>query len=349
MMLHTPGRLAATLLLATLVVAVAAGGIAQAHSPDPVLSSNLYPQNHELKFRWHADGVPPAAMRTAALAGVEDSNLTRASKAPTFRLDPGGSSFVYYGVDAICGVNGLACFRRDTSTLSFRIYFRPNGHRFDWGVLRWCEMFDAPPDGCYDAENVMLDELGHVLVLDHHVNYKDDSDYLDAVVQTYSRTKPKKGYNAHVYGRCDVATLQRVYDVPTTSTLYSTCLDLATTLSLSASSTSVPYQGTVTFTAVLKVGSNYGRLSGNAMTGRTVVLQRRAGGSTWTDMATMTPGTGGTYTSSQLMLSTGDWRAVFRKPSNEGVRASTSGTLTVKVGACSGSLCPKSEPLGSTR
>ena len=52
-----------------------------------------------------------------------------------------------------------------------------------------------------------------MLGLDHHDNLADDSDYGDAVVQTYSRTKPRAYYNAHVFGRCDIATLQQVYDV----------------------------------------------------------------------------------------------------------------------------------------
>ncbi len=45
----------------------------------------------------------------------------------------------------------------------FGVWFRENGHRFDWGTLRWCEM-SGGPDGCYQVENVTLDELGHVLV-----------------------------------------------------------------------------------------------------------------------------------------------------------------------------------------
>ena len=63
-------------------------------------------------------------------------------------------------------------------------------------------------------------------VLNHHVNYADDHDYLDAVVQTYSRVKPQAGYNARAFGRCDVATLQLQYDVPSSAAKYSTCLDL---------------------------------------------------------------------------------------------------------------------------
>ena len=69
-------------------------------------------------------------------------------------------------------------------------------------------------------------------VLDHHVNYADQRDYEDAVVQTFSRTKPNDGYDQHAFGRCDVATLQREYDVVDSIAKYSTCLDIDTVLTI---------------------------------------------------------------------------------------------------------------------
>ncbi len=224
------------------------------------------------------------------------------------------------------------------------MYLRENGHRFDWGTLRWCEATDRPT-GCYDAENITLDELGHVLGLDHHVNLPDDSDYGDAVVQTYSRAKPSAFYNAHVFGRCDVATLQQVYDVTTSSTSYSTCLDVPTYLSMTATRTSVVAGSVVTFTATLG-SAGTGKLSNNAISGRTVVLQQRAG-SGWTDVLTMVPGsTAGTYSVGLVMRSTSDLRALFRKPTSEGLRASSSAAITVTVSAaCTTGLCPQSVPL----
>ena len=93
------------------------------------------------------------------------------------------------------------------------MWLREQGHVFDWGTLKWCQAYASPPNGCYDAETIALDEFGHVEGLDHHVNYADDSDYVDAVVQTYSRTKPSTGWNMHAFGRCDVATLQLQYDM----------------------------------------------------------------------------------------------------------------------------------------
>ena len=43
-----------------------------------------------------------------------------------------------------------------------------------------------------------------------------------------SRTKPQEGCNKHVFGRCDVARLQIIYDIVLASNKYSTCLDLST-------------------------------------------------------------------------------------------------------------------------
>ena len=332
-----------TPVAATLVLLAALAGApmpAKAHAPDPVLAGGLFAQNADLRFKWAAGGTPPAAMRTAINDAAADSNASRKSKAPTFTYDTAGSNTVYYGVDVPCGVNGLACFRRDAPTW-FAISFRENGHRFDWGTLRWCEM-NGDPTGCYDAENVMLDELGHVLGLDHHVNFADDSDYKDSVVQTYTHAKAKVGWNAHVFGRCDVATLQQQYDVASWATLYSTCLDVPTRTTLAATPTSVVAGTRVTFTATLTSAGD-GRLSNNPMSGRVVVLQRRSG-TTWADVLTLGPGAAaGSYTGSLTMQGTGDYRAAYRKTSSEGTRTSTSAAITITVAAgCTLKVCPLS-------
>jgi hypothetical protein len=340
--LHTSARLrlAGVVLagaLATLVAALAP--VLQpvaAHSPNPMLGG-LFAQNQALDYRWAGGGTPPTAIKAAINAAADDSNASRRSKAPLFAYASGATNTVYYGVDAQCGVNGLACFSR-TAPTSFRMWLRENGHRYDWGTLRWCEM-TGDPDGCYDAETITLDEFGHVLGLDHHVNYADDSDYTDAVVQTYSRTKPRAGWNAHVYGRCDIAALQQAYDVLTTSTLYSTCLDVPSTLALAASKTSVVAGSVVTYTATLK-SAGTGRLSNNAVTGRTVVLQRRTA-SGWTDLQTMVSGSSGSYTTQVVTWSAMEVRALFREPSGEGLRGSASGAIAVTVSpGCVDRACP---------
>lgn len=327
-----------------LIVALAAASVTTpvlAHDPDPALSGGTFNQNQALEFRWRSGSEPPSAIRTAVLGAAGDSNATRASRAATFTYDSTAANPIGYGTGT-CGVNGLACFTR-TAPTGYTMWFREHGRVFDWGSLRWCQMQSSPTNGCYDAETIALDEFGHVEILNHHVNFADESDYTDAVVQTYSRTRPKTGWDMHVYGPCDTATLQMKYDLSSLSSLYSRCLDLVTVLTLSISDTSVPYAGLVDFTAYLKVATNtdYGRLSANPIGGRTIRLQRRAiGSTTWANLVTLpASSTAGTYPASLRLYSTADFRAVFSTPSNEGVRGDTSPTVRITVAPCTAN-CP---------
>jgi hypothetical protein len=337
------------LLGVVLTAATVAGALpAAAHGPDPVFGGVLYAQNQELRFRWRAGQAPPAAMQAAILQGAADANATRNSRAAIFLPDPAGASWINYGLDVACGVNGLACFSRLGAPNSFTMSFRENGHRYDWGVLRWCEM-TGYPDGCFEAENSALDEFGHVEILAHHVNFVDQSDYKDAVVQTIQRVKPRDGYNAHVFGRCDVASLQRKYDMLNWAAKYSTCLDLATTLTISAP-TWVPYGSNVPITATLTVvdADAYERLGGNPVSSRTISVQRRTpGAATWVSVGTMVAGAGaGTYTfTAPSVTATYEWRTVFTKPAGEGLRGDTSPIVTVTVSTCRTTPCPQSIPV----
>ena len=321
--------LAATLLLA----ATSVGGVA-AHGPDPVLGGGLFAPNQDLRFRWRAGSEPTAAIKTAIRDAAADANASRGSKTATYTYDAAGPNPIGYGVGATCGVNGLACFTRDAPD-GFTMWLREQGHVFDWGTLKWCQSYTTPPNGCYDAETITLDEFGHVEGLNHHVNYDSDSDYEYAVVQTFSRTKPSTGWNRHTFGRCDVATLQVQYDVTSSAAKYSTCLDLATVLTLSTSPASIPTGGTATLTAALRIGSSssYGRLIGNVASGRTVTLQRRAPGSTtWVTVGTMPAGaTAGTYVLAQRPGADTEYRAVFKTPADEGINGDTSPTVLVDV------------------
>ena len=183
-----------------------------------------------------------------------DNNATKASQAATFTYAANGLGLVGYGPGATCGVNGIGCFTRNAPDGGFTMWLREHGRVFDWGTLKWCQMYASPPNGCYDAETIALDEFGHIQGLDHHVNHDDDRDYIDAVVQTFSRTRPSSGWNMHVYGRCDVATLQLRYDMRQLDDARTRPASTSTTtLTLSASPTSIAYGGTTRLTAMLKV------------------------------------------------------------------------------------------------
>jgi hypothetical protein len=332
------------LLVAAMAVGAPTAMSATAHGPDPSLAGGTFPQDDTLEYDWRTGAVPPAAMRTAINAAAFDVRTSRASRAALFAFDTAGTNPIGYGTGT-CGVNGLACFTRSAPD-GFTMWFREQGRVFDWGMLKWCQMYAEPPNGCYDAETVALDEFGHVEGLGHHVNYADDRDYTDAVVQTYSRTKPNDGYDMHVFGVCDTATLQIRYDIPGASSPYSTCLDVVTALTLTRSIASVAYGGTVTFTSLLRVAADtdYGRLSANPVSQRYVRLQRRPlGTSTWTNVATMTATSPtGSYTYTMRLYSSAEFRAVFSTPTNEGLHGDVSPITTVTVAGCATPPCPLS-------
>lgn len=324
-------------LLATLTLA----GGATAHAPDPVLGGGTFAQNQDLRFRWRAGSEPTAVLKTAIRAAAAAATASRGSKAAIISYDATGANPIGYGAGAPCGVNGLACFTRDAPT-GFTMWLREQGHVFDWGTMKWCQAYTTAPNGCYDAETIALDEFGHVEGLDHHVNFADDSDYQDAVVQTYSRTKPSPGWNARVFGRCDVATLQMQYDVQAWTAKYSTCLDLSTILTLVGAPSIIAPGVTVNLTATLKVVdlASYGRLGGNPVSGRTVTLQRRAPGSAaWTTIGTMAGGSAsGTYVLAQKPTADMEYRALFKSPTDEGLEGDASATVRVYVSSCTGAI-----------
>lgn len=330
--------LAAALLMTTTLVP----GVA-AHGPDPIVGGSAWRPNQALAYSWRSSPVPPSWLKTAFATAASDVNASRASKAATFTYGAGGASVVGYGEATGCSAAGIACFDRSGAPSTFRIWYRAHGYRFDWGTLQWCEGQASPTNGCYRAETIGVDELGHVEILGHHLNYAGDSDYLDAAVQTVSHARPATGWSVSALARCDVARLQLEYDRLTTSSLFSTCLAIATTTSLTASSSSVAYGSTVTFAGRLTTAVNSANraLSGDAVAARAVSLQRRLPGTTsWTAVGTMSA-SGDSYTTATALRTTYEWRAVFATPVGEGLIGSSSSVIRVSVGPCTG-ICPTS-------
>ncbi len=314
---------------------------AAAHGPDPRLSGALWSQDQAVGYAWRTGQVPPDWMAAAIDAAASDVGGSRRARAATFFRTSSAGSLVAYGEPTGCSSAGIACFDRSGAPSTFRMWFRANGYRFDWGTLRWCQAPSSLSDGCFDAETIALDELGHVEILDHHVNYADASDYTDAVVQGGSHARPQAGWNQHTLGRCDVARLQLEYDRITLADLISTCVAVPTATSLSADYTSVGSGSPVRFTASLRTSTDavtYRALAGDPLAGRAVHLQRRLPGAVaWSTVATMTPSSGspGTYVTTLTLTTSYEWRASF-VASNEGALSSTSGALTVWVYACAG-------------
>lgn len=335
--------LAATALLIALLTAHAALGATITPTKSTIWNANQF-----VPFKWKDGSVPPAWLRPAIQSGAADSGASRGSKAALFERGDSASSWIGYMQD-VCTETAIACAWRNPPD-SFTVRFRPQGHVFDWGTLRWCQYYDKPPNGCIDAEMVTLHELGHVQGL-NHVDINDLDHFLDSVMHPVSRTKPNTGWNAHAFGRCDVGALQTLYRPLDSTTPISTCLALATTTSLVASSSTIAYKAAVNFTASLSIAADapYKRLRSWPLSGRTVELQRRTPGTTsWTTVATMPAGTSdGSYRLTVYPTATYDWRARFAAPSGEGVQGSSSAVVRVTVGDCT-SGCPQAAPDSGT-
>jgi hypothetical protein len=345
-------RLLAALVLGTLLASPAA---ALAHGPDPILGSGtLWSRDEVVPYQWHGIYSPPAWMAAAFDLGAGDVAESRNARAATFVRATSAPAVVAYSGPFPCPSYGIACADRTGMTENvFHVYFRPQGFAFDWGTLKWCQSYSTAPNGCYDAERVALDELGHIEVLGHHVNFADESDYLDAVVQYAGRQKPNAGWNVHAFGRCDVARLQLEYDRIDPTSPVSTCLSLDSTATISPSTTYLVVGYAVHFTATLKiaVGTAAEAMSGDPLSDRTMTLQRRAlGGTSWTTVGTMTPSTTveGSYGLTISPTATYDYRVSFATPPNEGTSGSTSAIVRVLVNTCT-TRCPSWTSPGSTR
>ena len=326
--------IASLALVAALIVQ--ASSVA-AHSPDPLLGSTPWDQNQVVRYMWAPGQVPPAWAASAIDAGAADSEASRGSQAALFERSSAAASRIAYGGSHPCPSYGIACMNRSGVPISFGMWFRPHGAALDWGTLRWCQAQSTPTNGCYDIRRVALDEFGHVQMLGHHVNFDDESDYLDAVVQYAGRSRPKEGWNTHVYGRCDVARLQLEYELIDAGDPVSTCLSLSTRLTIAADPASVLPGGSTSVTGELEiaVASAARRLSGDPLSRRSITIQKRDLGYTaWVVIGTMSAVTGsdGSYAFTLRPSVTADYRLGYDASSSEGLNDATSAVLRIAVG-----------------
>lgn len=198
--------------LASLTTVLWAGPVG-ANSPDPILGGTLFTTDQALTYSWDAAKVPDSWMQSGINAGAANSNkLTLAAtlqgtKIATFAYGAGGTSKISMSQTNGCGPDAIACFTRTGAPTSFTVNLNRHNLQLQAFALKWCSWYAAqnppqtePASGCYDVANVTLDELGHVLILNHHDNSVAGSTYTDAVVQALSLTKPNTGWNAAATG-----------------------------------------------------------------------------------------------------------------------------------------------------
>lgn len=324
--------LTTAILIAQLAVLSAVNG-AGATPPTPA-SGTVFPARAALEYEWKAGSEPPTWLRGAINSAARSAGAESGAGTPTFTYRDGAPSAVSYTGNIPTGY--AIGYATSNAPKSFSIRLRPQGYVLDWGTLRWCQFYQSPPTGCYDAEMITLHEFGHVLTLDH-VNEADVTNWTDTIMHVSPKTKAKAGWNAHQFGRCDVARLQLRYELKSAATRVSTCLSLGSALTLASSRSSPVASGSsLTMTADLSIdlSAGQGSLAGDPLAGRTVWLQRRAvGANGWNDYLLLTSQstTSGRYARSFSVTATYDYRARFAAPANEGVGGSTSAIVRIAI------------------
>ena len=220
----------------------------------PAFPAGGWPKDTVLPFAWLAGATPPDWAKTPITSGAADASDTTLSRSPRFVHRSGAQDTVRYtpSFPDFCRF-GIACASRNMP-VSWLVWLRPHGTDFNWGMLRWCQKEDGA--GCFDLRRVLIHELGHIAGLDHPSREGFNLAANETVMHAITPAKPSAGSTHHSFGRCDVATLQELYDLPSSSTPVSSCNDVATELTLSASSTSVLRGATVWLRADLQGGGS---------------------------------------------------------------------------------------------
>jgi len=316
-------------------ISLAALEPAGAARPTPNFSAGGWPKDKQLSFRWRSGGVPPSWAKTPMKSAADDATRTSDARGPRFvHVTNATNAVAYTGhPPSYCGGNAIACAGRSLPAY-WGIWIRPHGTDYAWGTLRWCQKTSAT-GGCFDIRRVMLHELGHITGLTHPSTAGFTLSAADSVMQGITPMRPQSGSSRHSFGRCDVATLQELYDSADNKTAISTCNDVTTRLTLTSSKTAVARGGVVKLTAQLRVASwnAYRQLAGNPLNGRSVKLKYRRASSDddWRTAWMKSLYSSGRYELTIAPGATWEFKAVFPAPSDEGLRYSRSNIVKVRV------------------
>jgi hypothetical protein len=306
---------------------------AGAARPVPAFAAGGWPKDTTLPFGWRSGDVPPEWAREPIRAGADDASGTSRARSPRFVYRGTAGDTIRYtpSFPGFCRL-GIACASRNMPGF-WAVWLRPHGTDFSWGTLRWCQR--AGNDGCFDLRRVVIHELGHVAGLNHPSSAGFNLAANETVMHAITPARPAAGSGRRAFGRCDVATLQELYDVPSNSTPVSTCNDVPTQLTLSASDTSVPVGDPVRLRATLRVADlgSLGQLASNPLGDRAVKLKYRRAGSDagWTVLWMDPQASGGRYELSLAPQANLEFVAAFPAPDDEGLRYSASGPVIVRV------------------
>lgn len=311
----------------------AAFGPAGHARPVPSFAARGWARDKTLAYRWGAGDAPPAWARGALKSGADDAVRTSDARSPGFVYRSSASNSIRYtgSLPSFCGA-AIACAGRNKPADWWGVWIKPHGSDYGWGTLRWCQKSQST--GCFDIRRVLLHELGHIAGLNHPESGGFKLGAHESVMHAITPAKSKPGGTRHAFGRCDVATLQELYDVPTNKMPISTCNDVVSKLALSTNRDSVDAGQSVTLRAKLRIAdrSAYGQLADNPLNKRSVKLKFRRTGSNddWTT-AWMRFEQSGRYDLQITPSETWEFKATFPAPGNEGLRFSRSELVEVRV------------------
>lgn len=301
--------------------------------PVPPFAAGAWAKDKSLPFKWGAGDVPPDWAKGALKSGADDASRTSDARSPDFDYRSGASNAIYYTgqLPSFCGA-AIACAGRNKPASWWGVWIKPHGSDFSWGTLRWCQKSQA--GSCFDIRRVVLHELGHVAGLNHPESAGFRLQPYDTVMHSITPANSKPGGTRHAFGRCDVATLQELYDVPANTVRIATCNDVITRLSLAANRGAIDAGDSVTLRASLVIAdrSAYGELADNPLNQRSVKLKyRRAGSAADWSTAWMRPGNSGSYDLVIKPSDTWEFKATFPTPDDEGLQFSRSEVVEVRV------------------
>ncbi|MEO7119354.1 MAG: hypothetical protein ABIZ34_10325, partial [Candidatus Limnocylindrales bacterium] len=202
--------------------------------PVPQYTPLTWAQDTLLGYRWASD-APNSWMRPGINAAAADVTSSRGSLAARFTYDAGSADDIQLRTEMTGNcLRSVACAHFDIPR-SWYVRIRPQGTELDWGTVRWCQAYDDWPNGCYEVERVMLHEFGHVLGLAHPEDFGFRLGTLETIMTARGQEKGETGWQTHRFLPCDVARLQRRYDLVAPSTPLALCDRVETRLSLELS------------------------------------------------------------------------------------------------------------------
>jgi hypothetical protein len=283
---------------------------AAAHQPTS--GAAHYPQSTTELFDWGVgtDGSSALWIRTELRAAAAAFRTGNNSASPSFVEDDTIERNRWY-FRPRSGLNTVEC-----PSAQFYVACSSYDGNGQWDFINLADNADVrfcleppavnPPSNCHDVQRVAIHELGHIGGLSRKADPPAGVDKHSTEAQSYSVMQlntPKatnSGWATHALQECDVLALQLDYDVQNTAGAYPWCVDhlpgetnpdglySVTTRSSASYSTCLGQILTTQGRLALKTTSNYGLISNNPLTSRTLRFDRRPPGGSWTYNVTST-------------------------------------------------------------